>query len=89
MKKLFWFVITLPIMLIPVEIFIACWIFLKPITFWQRLITIILGYIFLPTIQTVLFIVWLAFLVSIFEQIDSDKRKSVHIKDQKKIKRKK
>lgn len=88
MKKLLWFLFTLPIMLLPIEIFIAFWLFLKPTTFWQRLVTIILGSIFLSVIQTILFIAWLTFLAALFDQINQDKRKRQNIKEQSAFKKK-
>lgn len=75
MKKLFWFLCTLPFMLLPTELFVLFWLILKPVTFWQRLISITLGVIFLGTIQSILFILWLAFLNELFISLDLEKRK--------------
>jgi hypothetical protein len=80
MKKLFWFLFTLPFMLLPTELFILFWLILKPITFWQRLISIALGAIFLSTIQSILFVVWLAFLKNFFTWLDQENRQKKYTK---------
>ena len=74
MKKLFWFFFTLPFMLLPTELFILFWLILRPVSFWQRLISITLGVIFLSTIQSILFILWLAFLNELFPWLDQKSR---------------
>lgn len=83
MKKFFWFLSTLPFMLLPTEIFILFWLILKPISFWQRLISITLGVIFLSTIQSILFILWLAFLNDFFNWLDQENRRKKFVKIQK------
>lgn len=80
MKKLFWLLFTLPLMLIPTELFVLFWLILKPISFWQRLISIILGIIFLSTIQSILFILWLAFLNELFIWVDQESSRKKYIK---------
>lgn len=82
MKKLFWFLFTLPLMLLPTELFVLFWIILKPITFWQRLISIILGITFLGTIQSFLLLAWLVFLNEYFSYLDEENRKKRYTKMQ-------
>lgn len=76
MKKLFSVIISTCVMLLPTSIFIGLWLLLKPITFWQKLIMIFFGSSFLLAIQTYLFIFWLAFLNSIFDEINDKKIKA-------------
>ena len=69
-------------MLLPTELFIFFWLVLKPITFWQRLISITLGIIFLSAIQSVLFVLWLAFLNELFIWLDQENRRKKYIKSE-------
>lgn len=85
MKKLFWFLCTLPFMLLPTELFVLFWLVLRPVTFWQRLISITLGVIFLSAIQSILFILWLAFLNELFVWIDQENRRKKYIKSKQEV----
>lgn len=80
MKKLFWFLFSLPFMLLPTELFILFWLILKPVTFWQKLMSIIFGTVFLCPIQSILFIAWLAFLNELFISFDQESRRKKYIK---------
>ena len=62
-KKIFWGVISTAILCIPSIIFIGVWHLLKPATFWQKLLMIALGSVFLSPIQVWLLIIWAAFLI--------------------------
>lgn len=73
MKKLFSVIISTCVMLLPASVFVGLWMLLKPTTFWQRLIMIFFGSSFLLTIQTYLFIFWLAFLNSMFDERNDKK----------------
>lgn len=81
MKKIFWFIFSSIIMLIPTWIFIALWKLLKPSTFWQKFSAVILGNLLLGFIQIVLFGAWIVFLIAMFEQIDSEKQRKLRIKE--------
>lgn len=85
MKKLFWFFFTMPFMLLPTELFLLFWLILKPVTFWQKLTSITLGILFLSTIQSILFVLWLAFLNELFVWIDQESRRKKYIKSKQEV----
>ena len=51
--------------LIPTEIFVGMWLILQPTTFWQKLILIIIGTVFLLPIQVWLGITGLAVTIAL------------------------
>lgn len=64
-KNIFWGILCLIFSLIPTGLFIGLWLLLHPADFWQRLILIIAGTVFLLPIQVWLSIAWLAVIVSL------------------------
>jgi hypothetical protein len=80
MKKFFWFIFTIPCALLPFEISILFWFILKPVTFWQKLISVVLAIIFLSTVQFVLLLGWIAFLHEVFCIVDEENKRKKRIK---------
>lgn len=74
LRKICWFLFSVPVALIPTEILILIWWFLKPNTFWQKLALLSLGVVVLGSIQILLLVLWLAFLLDIYKEIDKERK---------------
>lgn len=72
LRKICWFVFSLPIALLPIELFIFLWIFLKPENFWQKITLLSLGTVVLGSAQVFLLIFWIALLAEMFKEIDKE-----------------
>lgn len=67
-KNIFWGILCLIFCLIPTGLFLGLWLLLHPINFWQKLILIIIGTIFLLPTQVWLGIAYLAFLITLRDE---------------------
>jgi len=63
LKKIIYSTLSLPIALLPSGVFYGLWMILRPATFWQKLLSIVLGCIFFAPIQFWLLLIYLAFII--------------------------
>ncbi len=64
-RNIFWGILCLIFCLIPTGLFIGLWLLLHPTGFWQKLMLIVIGVIFLLPAQVWLSVAYLAFLVAL------------------------
>lgn len=61
-KKILYGILSVIWLCLPIATFILTWSLLNPQTFWEKILLIVLGIVFLTPIQAWLFIIWLMLL---------------------------
>ena len=83
LKKIFYFIISVFLVFLPVGISILAWMLLKPIDFWQKALLILIAAILFGKLQCFLVMVGIFFWINLFYPVPKEWSNELYEKEKK------
>ncbi len=85
LKKIFYFISSVFLVSLPLEISILAWILLKPTDFWQKILLISIAIIAFSKLQCYLIMVGIFFWINLFYPLPKEWSKELYEKEKKSV----